>query len=271
MANSKKKFLIKDWNEFVKQGRGCGRFENYRPAFTVSEVCSNAQRQRVHIRRFCRTFELMSHGETLSLFKLDWDDSVIEVREQFPLNPLITTKIARKLKLYHPGYAMGGTIMTTDFLVTYRKADGSVYKKAFQIKHSEADLENKRTLAKLSIESAYWTRLNVPWCVVLSSSFNKILCDNLEILHPYRETNYTENDLKFIYDILKQEIACNGYLHYENAVGELDSLPDLKCSISVTDGLKILLSHKYLSFPDHDKLLTDCYLKDFKENRHVQR
>ncbi len=267
----KKTFLAKDWDDFVKQGRGCGRFENYRPAFVIREVCSNAQRQRVYINKFGRTFELMSHGETLTLLQLDWNDRVIEVREQFPLNPEITTRIARQFKLKHPGCASGETIMTTDFLVTYRKESGAVYKKAYQIKYSIDDLDNKRTRAKLKIEGEYWKSQDVPWCVVFSKSFNKIYCDNLEILHPYRETVYTDRDLQFMYNILKQEISCNGHLHYENADGELDPLPDAAYSVSVTDGLKILLSHKYLSFPEDKKLLMNCYLRDFKENENVSR
>ena len=267
--SSKKTFLVADWDEFVKQGRGCGRYEQYRPAFAVREVCSNAQRQRVFIGKFGRTFELMSHGETLALLQFDWNDEVVEVREQFPLNPHVTTRIARELCLYHPGYSRGGTIMTTDFLVTYKNGNGVISKKAFQVKYSRDDLNNGRTLAKLKIEGEYWKRQKIPWSVVLSSDFNKIFCENLEILHPYRETYYTERDLKFIFDILKQEISCNSFLHYGNSDGEIDPLPDKGCSISVTEGLKLLISRKYLSFPDHDKLLTNCYLTDFTENSHV--
>ena len=267
--NTKKSFLIKDWDKFVKEGRGDGRCETYRPAFTVREVCSRTQRERVFIGRFGRTFENMSHGETLTLLQLDWNDDVAEVREQFPLDPDITAKIADELHLCHPGYTRGGTIMTTDFLVTWKKPDGSVFKKAFQVKSSERDLENGRTRAKLQIESEYWKRKGIPWCVLLSKSYNRIFCSNLEILHPYRETRFTDRDLKFMLDILKREIACNSFMQYSSASGELEPLPDKGISLSVTDGLKILLSRKLLVFPDHSKLLTDCHLRDFRENSHV--
>ncbi len=267
---SKKLFLISDWEQFRKQGRGCGRCDKYRPGFLIREVCSTAQRERVHIRRFGRTFEMMSHGETLTLLQLDWNDRVIEVREQFPLDPAITTKIAQDFNLYHPGYTRGGTIMTTDFLVTYRTPSGKDYLKAYQIKRSEDDYADGRTRAKLKIEAEYWKRSNIPWCVVLSASYNKILCDNLEHLHPYRETTYTVDDLIFLFRILSEEISANPHLCYEDAAsGEIEPLPDRMVSLSVSDGLKVLLSRKMLSFPISEKPLAKCHLRDFKENCHV--
>ena len=73
---------LEDYERGVKEGRGQGRFSSYKPWFIVKKVKSCAVRSRTYIRRFGRLFHLMSDAEVQTLLQLDWDDNVVEVREQ---------------------------------------------------------------------------------------------------------------------------------------------------------------------------------------------
>ena len=262
----KKSFLLTDWDKLRKQRRGLGRGENYTPRILIRDVSSHAQRQRVFLLRFNRVFHMLSHGETLTLLQLDWNDDVVEIREQYFLEPELTIKIALGQKIKHPGYTQGFTIMSTDFLVTYKK-DNSNILKAYQIKYSQTDLDNPRTLEKLRIESEYWHRKKVPWCVVLSQDYNPILCDNLTLLKPYRNTPYHIQDLQFLLDVLSPVIQGIGRLPYSELEGQTPTLPILNLPLSYHDGIKILLSKKLLRFDIESKRLEDCRLNDFLRSR----
>lgn len=134
----------------VKEGRGQGRFSSYRPWLIVKNVKSCSVRSRIYIRRFGRIFHLMSNAEVLTLYQLNWNDSVIEVREQFPLHPKLTDHIAQSLNVRPAGFTRGGIVMATDFLVTYRTASG--YKlKVYQVKDTVSAVRDKRTQTKLVI------------------------------------------------------------------------------------------------------------------------
>ena len=263
----KQQFLIKDKSKFDAQGRGCGRDDNYNPAFKIREVRSKAQRQRVFILRFNRIYEMMSHGETLTLLQLDWNDNVREVREQFPLDPEITMAIAEKLNLKHPGYTRGGTIMTSDFFVTYKKPVEGSTQYVYQIKFSKDDLDDKRTLAKLQIEEEYWKTKNIPWNVVFSNDYNKIYCDNLQLLQPFRNCRYTDKDLMLLFTVMCKFIEKNKDLKLSNLPNDKIYFSNTNLNIDLHEALKILLAKKFFYFPIETTELINCYLKEIEVNK----
>lgn len=83
--------------------------------------------------------QLMSMGENKFYYLLRWDDNVLDIREQFPLNLKDTLKISEDLHVRHPKNK--STRMTSDFLVDY--TDGS--QKVFSVKYSRNDLDDRRT------------------------------------------------------------------------------------------------------------------------------
>ena len=261
----KRKFLIADKAKFDAQGRGLGRDEYYKPGLYTRDVPSKGQRQRVFLLRFKRLFEMMSHGETLTLLQLDWNDDVIEIREQYPLDPSLTVKIAKELNLLHPGYTSGGSIMTTDFLVTYKRKNNFSYQRAYQIKHSQSDLDDGRTLAKLQIEETYWKNKGIAWRVVLSANYNKVYCDNLELLQPFRNGIYSSNYLKLLHKYIQPIISKNSELLYSNLSGFVETSSENNFRISFHECIKILLSKKILTFPIRNIRLQECKLGFFSE------
>lgn len=63
---------------------------------------------------------LLSDNEYNYFCLLDLSDNVIDIREQFPINREITTKIAEDLNITHPLDPTTQTpiVMTTDFFIT---------------------------------------------------------------------------------------------------------------------------------------------------------
>lgn len=101
---------------------------------------------------------------------LEWSDSVLDIREQFPLDREITRMLAQKMGIAHPRdpHTKVDIVMTTDFLVDVR-FDGRSKTIAFSIKPAndlEKDKEGPRTIEKLELERRYWGREQVPWYLV---------------------------------------------------------------------------------------------------------
>jgi hypothetical protein len=63
-----------------------------------------------------RIYHLLSHNERNYFYCLEWQDAVVEIREQFPLGPVErTVRIARMLGVRHPSDSDGPRLQTTDF------------------------------------------------------------------------------------------------------------------------------------------------------------
>lgn len=179
-----------EYERGTKAGRGCGRYEKYRPWITVQDVPSHANKIRAACLRQQRLIHCLSGGEYLTYLQLDFDDRVVEIREQFPLDPNVTLKLCEEYGIRHAGSNFGrnGIVMTTDFLITIKLEEGYAFK-ALQIKDSQSAL-TERTQEKLVIEREYWQRQGIKYALRLSSDYNQVLCSNLKILAPLRNTSF---------------------------------------------------------------------------------
>ncbi len=252
--------LLADYDKFVKAGRGQGRKSEYQPWLKISDVKSMAIRTRIYSIRFGRHVHVMSNGERLAFLQLEWDQRVTEIREQYPLDPKRTTVIAEKLKFLHPGYTKGGTVMTTDFLVT-RYIDDIQYS-AYQVKQCRKDVYgNLRTVAKLKIEECYWNELGIPWCVVYSEDFNLVFCRNLDFLFAYRNCYYSQELLTNLMFIIENMLKIEPELPFTkfNAINtKIKEIPTLD------EAIKILAAYKKIDFPIKIKPIEETKLSDFK-------
>lgn len=119
-----------------KQGRGEGTGADYKPWIYTNEFNSLGTVSNPVDFITGRVMQLMSMGENKFYYLLCWDDNVLDIREQFPLNLKDTLKISEDLHVRHPKNK--STRMTSDFLVDY--ADGS--QKVFSVKYSKNDMSN---------------------------------------------------------------------------------------------------------------------------------
>lgn len=241
---------ISDFESFVAQGRGQGRYEKYVPWLEITDVPSIATRSRVFSRKFGRIVHLLSHSEKLAFYILEWNDAVVEIREQFPLDPKLTKLISQELGYKHPGYTRGDTVMTTDFLVTYCR-NGEISFKAYQVKASSEDIEDRRTHEKLLIEQNYWRRHGIDYGVILKSDFNRTQTDNLHYLFGERNCAVNASEMHGY----QEEFLRWQSNEPQMPIGALDA--------GVFQKIRLLAAHKLLSFPVKDKPFLSCRLNDF--------
>lgn len=164
---------------FMAEGRGRGIGPNYRPWLTVADLPSQGRSHRTFCTKTQRAHHTLSDGEHYALHQLWWEDSVTDIREQYPLPRIETLSIAAKLKFRHPVDVASGAplVQTTDFLVT-RFVNGTSTLEAISVKQDD-DLCRNRVLEKLEIERQYWLALGIAWRLLPHSEVKTVSTRNL--------------------------------------------------------------------------------------------
>jgi hypothetical protein len=121
----------------------------------------------------------MSTNETSLFYCLDWSDSVLDIREQYPLSDLTDAiRIAERAQIRYPYDNKSGFpyVMTSDFYVEME--GGSVI---LSVKPA-SELEKPRVLEKLEIERRYWRARGIKWELVTEFEINRTKARNIEWL-----------------------------------------------------------------------------------------
>ncbi|MCT8869349.1 MAG: heteromeric transposase endonuclease subunit TnsA [Shewanella oneidensis] len=189
MAGRRKLEKLADYKRALKQKYGLGEGANYTPWIRVQDVKSHGHSAKIDGIKSGRTHHTLSEQETCFFYLAEFSDSVIDIREQFPLLPLtLSLKISKLLDVEHPKHRKTKDliIITTDFLLTC--SDGKrIWYEAVSVKPSET-LSEKRTAEKLDIERVWWELLGVPFHVFCLSELNQIKSKNIQwITDPQRK------------------------------------------------------------------------------------
>lgn len=209
----------------LRQGRGTGTGVDYKPWIFAHEVNSAGTASVVIDFKTGRDVHLLSQGEVYYYYLLRWDDTVEDIREQFPLDLKRTLEVADILGIKHPHNR--STRITTDLLVT--RVDGSL--EAYSIKSDKSVLDNPRTIEKLRLEQAYWETQGVTFYIRFKEDVNKILVQNII-------------DVVSCYDI-KRVQTTQDMIRYQIAHKILT--PDLKKQLLDYRWLRPLLTQKGIS------------------------
>lgn len=175
-----------------RQGRGRGDGIAYKPWLLVHDVASEGRSSR--IASSGRVIHTLSDWETAAFRDFQWDPTVVDVKEQFPLAITETLRIAAEIGVRHPadGRPREPIVMTTDFLVT-RMVNGRLRCFAYAVKENAAiDVAMARTrgqkvsagrkLQKLEIERLYWNEADVEFEVLTEGRLSKVRKINIEFL-----------------------------------------------------------------------------------------
>jgi TnsA endonuclease N terminal/TnsA endonuclease C terminal len=204
MAKRKTELTENKIEKYMKEGRGQGERGNYKPWITIQDVPSKGLCTRGTGWKTSRIHHFLSNLERDFFYMCEWETDVIDIREQFPLNRLDTIAIAEKKRIKHPAdpKTSAPIVMTTDFLLTIKTADGFKYI-ARTIKPS-VELEKKRVLEKFEIERHYWNERNIEWAIVTEKEILKPLVQNIEWLH----SSYNLNEFlpSSLYKVLSEEL-----------------------------------------------------------------
>lgn len=91
--------------KWVKQGRGKGSGKDYQPWLTVRDLPSAGRSHRIWGFQTQRTHHLLSDLELAAFFLFDWNPSVTDIREQYPLRLEDTIELAAQARIRHPALA----------------------------------------------------------------------------------------------------------------------------------------------------------------------
>ncbi|PMN90690.1 TnsA endonuclease N-terminal domain-containing protein [Enterovibrio norvegicus] len=191
MAGRRKLESLSDFQRALKQNYGLGEREAYKPWLRVQDVSSHGHSAKIEGIKVARAHHMLSEHESSFFYLAEFSDSIIDIREQFPLLPLdLSTKIAQLLDVEHPIMAYSKkkewNVITTDFLLT--RTDGAKqWYEVVSVKPA-ASLANKRTAEKLDIERVWWQLAGVPFHIYVMTENNQIQSKNIQwFTAPHRQ------------------------------------------------------------------------------------
>lgn len=188
-------------NSKIKAGRGTGEGANYKPWIKIREINSIGTASSIVDYKHGREIQLLSQAEVYYYYLLRWDDDVIDIREQFPLDLGLTHKLCDKLGFVYPKNRL-----TTDLLVS--KRDGSLI--AYSVKTDKSVLNNPRTVEKLTVEKIYWESQGIKFKLVFKEDVNKILVNNImDVISNYDANSICDDFSQIRYKIAHKEIVVN--------------------------------------------------------------
>jgi hypothetical protein len=164
-----------------KRGQGDGK--HYKPFLTVRDVPSKGRVHRRPALTHGRIVHLLSDLELSTFLLFDWDLSVTDIKEQFPLDPEKTAKISERLGIRHPAVSGVTQVMTTDFLLDTLQ-NNKVVQVAISVKYSN-ELEDVRVIEKQELERRYWESLGIQWYLFTENEVPFILIQNIKWLIPH--------------------------------------------------------------------------------------
>jgi len=202
--------------KLVREGRGQKELDEYLPWLTVRDVPSRGLSTRCKGWKTRRVHHVLSKLERKYFYILEWSKIVTDIREQFPLHPLVDTlAVAKQLAFEHPAIpnkdsskTLDPIVMTTDFLITVL-IDGKRVERARTVKYA-ADLQSPRVLQKLEIERRYWEARQISWGIVTEHDIPTVFSDNIELLYPHRymdeDSRYSRREIYSVATILTKSV-----------------------------------------------------------------
>ncbi|SOC41745.1 TnsA endonuclease N-terminal domain-containing protein [Ureibacillus acetophenoni] len=169
--------------DMEKEGRGKGTGEHYKPWINIQDFPSSGLATRGKGWKTNRIHQFLSKLERSYYYVLEWNDCVVDIREQYPLTRDDTWIIANEKGIKHPTDPKSQIpiVMTTDFLITIKDSKGTRHV-ARTVKPSK-DLENERIIEKFEIERTYWESRGIDWGIITDNEIPKDMVENVEWLH----------------------------------------------------------------------------------------
>jgi hypothetical protein len=164
-----------------KRGQGAGK--HYKPFLTVRDVPSKGRVHRRPALTHGRIVHLLSDLELSAFLLFDWDLSITDIREQFPLDPEKTAKISERLGIPHPAVSGVTQVMSTDLLLDMM-VEGKLTQIAISVKYRQ-ELEDPRVIEKQELERRYWEGLGIQWYLFTENEVPHTLIQNIKWLMPH--------------------------------------------------------------------------------------
>lgn len=203
MARRRYTFDEKKVQQYIAEGRGRGSGADYIPWLKYQDLSSIGRSHRVRGIKTHRVHHLFSDGEWKSFLTLQADPKVADIREQFPLDRMVTWRCARELGFRHP-ITTDGTpyVMTIDFMVTRRLGDRLV-NQPLTFKYDPQVLTS-REKELLAIQHRFFEQHNMTLRVIDESFFNARIVKNVDSVQAHFDiSNLAFTTLVNVPDIAK--------------------------------------------------------------------
>lgn len=185
MAKYNTEWTEEKYKRFIREGRGQGEGIDYKPWLTIQDFPSMGRATRIFGWKTQRIHHLFSDLQLRYFYLLEWEDSVIDIREHYPLldlqesinkgtNENIGNFVDRKTKVPY--------VLSTTFLITTYNPKGQIEYIARTLTNA-SQLEKKTTLKRLEAERRYWASKDVDWGIVTNKDINTTRAKNVEWLH----------------------------------------------------------------------------------------
>lgn len=262
MSKRKTALTEKKIAEMEKEGRGQGTRAEYKPWINIQDFPSEGLSSRGTGWKTNRIHQFLSKLESDYFYVLEWNNLVVDVREQFPLNREETILIANEKGIKHPTDTKSQVpiVMTTDFLITFENSEGRKLV-ARTIKPSKK-LEDNRTIEKFEIERAYWESRGIDWGIITEKEIPKIMVENVEWLHNsfYKIEEMPDSTLQTFIQQLKLILKNNNTTIIE-LVTEFDKTFQLENGMGLKV-LKYMIARKEIPVKITRKIYTHLWLED---------
>jgi hypothetical protein len=204
--------MIREWKDstikrFLKEGRGSGEGSEYKSWLQVQDINSQGRSTRTYSYKSQRVIHLLSDLQLYYWYLLEFDDMVLDVREQFPLldfhemNIPVDQELEKKLfntKTNVPH------VFIVSFMVTRIDQNGNSIYEARAIK-SSTELAKKATIDRLELQRRYFEKKQIDFGVVTERNINKQLARNIGwVLTAYDIQDYPDLVGNFLY--LKEDL-----------------------------------------------------------------
>ena len=213
MGRPRKRRTVEDYEKLLADGFGIGEKEHYRPWIRIPDFASHGVSAAIPGITIKRIHEVLSGIETRAFLLAEFNRSVIDIREQFPLFPVDhLIALAERAGIVYPYISGTPYVLTTDLLLTM-EVEGKISYVAVAVKPTEA-LRKKSVLDNLELERLWWNSLGIQWVLATEIDLPEVLGDNLTwISHEFRESefDYDSVDIQRLKS-LSSEIESRTYL-----------------------------------------------------------
>jgi hypothetical protein len=119
--------------------------------------------------------------------------STVDIRECWPILDIDRTlELCAKLDVRHQYRGKYPAPFTIDFLIT-ELVDGHIRYRAASIK-TPGDSQDPKVRRRLEVENSWCREHGVPWTLVDTSQFDRMLLSNLQFMRTWFRHRYTPND-----------------------------------------------------------------------------
>lgn len=174
---------------YLAEGRGSGERESYKPWIRTGDYKSQGRSTRIRSWTAHRTHHLLSDNETRYFYLLDWEPSVTDLREHYPLLDLLDVLGEPddiSLQKYQDKDTGTPLVLTLTFLITTQSPNGDERMVARSIK-SSYELEKPSVVERFELMRRYFAAKGIEWGLVTEKEIPLAKAKNIEWVHAAKE------------------------------------------------------------------------------------